>query len=165
MAIKIMMLWQPFILPCFLLAFTLRHCSALQSSIPPVALVIGATGRTGQLVSDLLLEQGFHLRIFCRAEATARELFDSKNSNYSEQDGIDGEHCVIEYVPGDLKSMADMKAAFQTSSSLLPLTHLVFLAGGEGADYKGVNYYGVEAMAKLAVQTPSIRQIVLVSTA
>ncbi|KAL3942224.1 MAG: hypothetical protein SGBAC_003533 [Bacillariaceae sp.] len=156
---------QPFILSCFVLVLTLRHCRALQSPIPPVALITGATGRTGQLVSDLLLQQGFHLRIFCREEAKARAIFESKNSKCSQQDGGDGEHCVIEYFSGDLKSIDDVKAAFQTSSTSLPLTHFIFLAGGEDADYKGVNYYGVKSMAKLAVQSPSIRQIVLVSTA
>ncbi|CAJ1945141.1 unnamed protein product [Cylindrotheca closterium] len=160
-----MMFWQQLILSCLILAITWQHCGALQPSIPPVALITGATGRTGQLVSDLLLEQGFHLRIFCRDEAKARELFEAKNSKYSQQDGDDGEPCVIEYVLGNLNSMADVKAAFQTSPSSPPLTHLVFLAGGEGADYKSVNYYGVESVAKLAIQTPSIRQIVLVSTA
>ena len=143
------------------LTLTFGLCCALQSP-KPVALITGATGRTGQLVCDLLLEQGFHLRIYCRDEAKARKIFEPKNSKYG---ATDGENQLIEYVPGDLKSKDDMKAAFLTTSSSPPLTHLIFLAGGEDADYKVVSYYGVQSMAKLAVESPSIRQIVLVSTA
>jgi uncharacterized protein YbjT (DUF2867 family) len=138
-----------FLVYLFVAASSIGH--ALQQ---PVALLTGATGRTGQLVTNMLLDQGYHVRIFCRDESKAKKLFDEINPNPNPN---------IQYCQGDLGNPKDIESAFSSSSQ--PLTHVVFMAGGEGADYRCVNYQGVAAVCQQAVQCETIRQLVVISAA
>eukprot|EP00980_Cylindrotheca_fusiformis_P001244 scaffold332_cov117-Cylindrotheca_fusiformis.AAC.4 len=132
-------------------SFSSSSSNALQQQ--PVALLTGATGRTGQLVTNMLLKEGFHVCIFCRDESKAKTLFESNHSN-------------IQYYEGDLSNRNDIKGAFSSrSTTTQPFTHVVFMAGGENADYRCVNYQGVAAICQEAVQYESIRQLVIISTA
>ena len=121
----------------------------------PFALITGATGRTGKIVTKLLLDQGFRVRIFCRHVQRARNeaVFSNENVN-------------VEFFQGDLGCIQDIKAAFvDTGSGNKKLTHVVFMAGGEGADYSAVNCRGVAECAKRAANCDSIRHFVVISSA
>lgn len=118
----------------------------------PVALLTGATGRTGQLVTNMLLDEGYQICIFCRDETKAKTLFEGRNNQ---------QH--IQYCQGDLNNKRDIKCAF--SSSNKEITHVVFMAGGEDADYRCVNYKGLAAFCEEATAYESIRQFVVISTA
>jgi len=135
----------PFLLLLVIIISTLcPSTKALQS----VALLTGATGRTGQLVTTKLLNQGFLVRIFCRDEEKARQTF-GLNPN-------------IEFCCGDLSSTQDIEEAFKSKKQL---THVVFMAGGEGADYNIVNFLGLKAFAEKAELCDSIKHFVVISSA
>lgn len=130
----------------FTILFSVSNC--LQQN---VAFLTGASGRTGEIVAKLLHSQGFQLRIFCRDEQKARAIFDKEMSN-------------IQYIQGDLNSKEDIQMAFEKCHEP-PLTHIVFMAGGEEADYRAVNYLGVAECAKLAAKYSTIKNFVLISSA
>ena len=138
----------------FVIAFLFYHtaccCHALQQQ--PLALLTGATGTTGQLVTNLLLEQGYQVRIFCRNQAKAQGIFgDSENNN-------------IEFCQGELNNPLDIQRAFEQTPQK-KLTHIIYMAGGESADYKIVNYQGVANFAKQAALCENDCRFVVVSTA
>jgi uncharacterized protein YbjT (DUF2867 family) len=136
----------------FFLVYLFVVASSIGNALQqPVALLTGATGRTGQLVTNMLLDQGYHVRIFCRDESKAKKLFDESNNPN------------IQYCQGDLGNPKDIEFAFSSSSQ--PLTHVIFMAGGEGADYRCVNYQGLAAFCQQTVQCETIRQLVVISAA
>lgn len=125
----------------------------LQGKLQPkknnVCLLTGATGRTGKVVASKLLEQGWNLKIFCRDEQKARNLFQDNLPN-------------IEFCQGDLENPDDIEKAFSSSNEL---THVIFMAGGEDADYKLVNNKGVSMFAEYAAKCKNIQKFVLISAA
>mmetsp|Transcript_5410 Transcript_5410/g.9705 ORF Transcript_5410/g.9705 Transcript_5410/m.9705 type:complete len:341 (-) Transcript_5410:213-1235(-) len=130
----------------FLILLLLLYANALQ----PVALLTGATGRTGQLVTNLMLDQGFRCNIFCRNEQRAREIFHGKSN--------------IEFFQGELINHDDIQAAFDNAKKQ-HLSHVVYMAGGDNIDYKCVNYQAVAAFAEEAAKCETMRHFVVVSTA
>lgn len=135
---------------CLFYLTLLNPIKSLSTNIPKRALLTGATGRTGKIVSNLLLEKGYNLCIFCRDEEKARQIFDKDLDR-------------IKFIEGDLANVKDIQSAFTSNNDLL--SHVVFMAGGEGADYKCVNYKGVAEFAKQAADCPSIGNFVVISSA
>mmetsp|Transcript_31459 Transcript_31459/g.45896 ORF Transcript_31459/g.45896 Transcript_31459/m.45896 type:complete len:384 (+) Transcript_31459:95-1246(+) len=139
---------------------TIKTADALTlKQSPPVALLTGATGRTGQIVTNELLKKGFQVRIFCRDGQKAKEIFRNSDDN-----GIDYLKN-IEFCQGDLGNENDIQAAFSNTSK--KLTHVIFMAGGEDADYRVVSYQGLAKFAQkaTAVECNTIRHFVVISTA
>lgn len=141
------------LLSLFLLLFPPTFSVALQ----PVALLTGATGRTGTLVTQQLIDQGYHVLVYCRDEAKAHQTL-----------GYDSNNQKLTVVQGDFDSEQDVKA-FQewvsSSSWKSKLTHLVFMAGGEGADYQAVNQRGVASMAQLSLACDNLSHFIVISSA
>jgi nucleoside-diphosphate-sugar epimerase len=127
----------------FLLLFNLV---LLLDALQPVALITGATGRTGKLVTNLLLEKGFDVCMYCRDEVAARQSFHNPN---------------IDFFQGDITKKKDIEAAYSRKQ----FTHVIFMAGGDGADYRTVNYHGVASFAQQATQCDTIEHFVVISTA
>ncbi len=137
----------------------------------PVALLTGATGRTGQLVTNLLLERGYDVILFCRDEVKARQ-------NFHKEAKEEYKYNKICFVQGDISCPEDVQNAFHlnhqqsndqlvttlTTSTISP-THVVFMAGGEGADYRTVNYKGVATFAEIAAECDTVQNFVVISTA
>ena len=129
---------------------------AAQSKNPGFALVTGATGQTGQIVTQLLLDQGYDIRVFVRDIDRARQTL---------KDLAKDDSCTIEYCQGELNDMSSIGQAFECTSNK-PLTHVVYCAGGDGVDYYHVSYKAVAECAKLACQENSqIENFVFISTA
>lgn len=121
------------------------------------ALVTGATGQTGRIVTQLLLDQGYDIRVFVRDIDRARNTLKELTN--------DDSTCTIEYCQGELNDMSSIAQAFECTSSK-PLTHVVYCAGGDGVDYYHVSYKAVAECAKLACQENSqVENFVFISTA
>lgn len=135
----------------------------------PFALMTGATGRTGQIVARLLLEQrGFAgLRVLARNTSQARELLAPIVAAAVQSANNNSATPIVEYCPCDLGDAAAVEAAFALNSNnnSINITHVVFCAGGDGADYRAVNYRGLAQCARIAASSTSIRQVVVISTA
>jgi nucleoside-diphosphate-sugar epimerase len=143
--------------PNIILLLALFTFTAALQQPRPFALITGATGRTGKIVTELLLEQGFRVRIFCRDLQRARNEAAFSNGE---------ENVNVEFFQGDLGCIEDIRAAFvDAGSGDNKLTHVVFMAGGEGADYRAVNSRGVAECAQQAVNCVSIRHFVVISSA
>ena len=145
-----------FPLRIFIALWGLCTAQALQSR-RPFALMTGATGRTGQLVSGMLLDRGFGLRILARDVSKAQAIMDKvqkKNSGMTDNP--------IEICQCDLGDSTSIHAAFAEAQH--PITHVIFLAGGEGADYNAVNFRGVTECAQQAVKY-NVQHMVVISTA
>lgn len=138
----------------FIIIFLLYTTSQSLMKSPPVALLTGATGRTGQIVTKKLIQEGFEICIFCRDAQTARDIFGNENKT-------------IQFYEGDIGDTDDIEETFATiaNQNKRQLTHVVFMAGGEGADYRLVNYQGVAAFATQAATYESISNFVVISSA
>jgi NAD(P)-dependent dehydrogenase (short-subunit alcohol dehydrogenase family) len=135
-------LWLVFLisLPPFLVA------------LQPVALLTGATGRTGKLVTHQLLQDGYQVILYCRDEAKARKSFGNHLSTNQ-----------LQFLEGDLSSPESIIQGISPWKS--KLTHVVFMAGGEGADYRAVNHKGVAALADCAIQCDNLSHFIVISSA
>lgn len=142
-----------------------------QQQSHPCALVTGATGRTGQLVCQLLLEQGFSLRILARdvdkAQKQLLPLLQQQQQHQQQQKKSKNKgEILMEFCQADLGQAATIQAAFeQASSSKNPITHVVYTAGGDDADYYAVSYQGVATCAQQAALSGTVQHFVFISTA
>ena len=121
-------------------------------ALQPVALITGATGRTGKLVTQELLQDGYQVILCCRDEDKAHESFDDHLSTNQ-----------LQFVQGDLACPDDIIQRMAPWKS--KLTHIVFMAGGEGADYRVVNHKGVAFLANWATQCEKLSHFVVISSA
>ena len=119
-----------------------------------LALVTGATGRTGKLICQLLVEQGFDLRILARNVPKAKEILRP----------VLPQDANIEYCQADMGDEASIHAAFARNYKR-PVTHVVYTAGGEDANYYDVSYQGVATCAQEAAKFKSVQHMVFVSSA
>ncbi len=111
-----------------------------------LVLVAGATGGTGRLVVQTLLENGFHVRAFVRDVEGAKKLLGSK----------------IAYAKGDVREIASIKPALEG------VTHIISAIGaGPGGDAGNgpefVDYRGVKNLSD-AVSAAKLDHFVLVSS-
>ena len=138
------------------------------SSKNKVALVTGGTGRTGQICVKLLLEQGYTCRIFARDCVKAeKRISNSLKQEGSSDFSYNPRKTQLEFIQGDLGNATSIQAAFTTSPHKKPITHVVYTAGGEDADYDAVSYRGVREFAKQAAAVPGqgLESFVVISTA
>ena len=99
-----------------------------------LVLITGGTGNIGSLTTKMLLKQGFCVRILTRNTTKANEKFANLFVNEQHTDGL-------EFVRGDLgDNGASVKRAFEATASLdnANVSHLVFAAGGDDADFDAV---------------------------
>ena len=117
-----------------------------------LALVTGATGRVGTMVTKSLHEQGFCLRILSRNATKAKTKFGTVLD--------DGK---MELQVGDLGNEASVAAAFapRATSGHAAVSHVVFCAGGEEADFDAVNNRGVQYVAQQAVKAGTTSVVVI----
>lgn len=127
------------------------------------ALVLGATGRVGRLVTNQLLSEGFCVRVLTRNATKAQIAFGND---------ITATDRVVDVVVGELgDGGASVSRAFQPkkalpSTSAAPrISHVVFCAGGEEADFDAVNHRGVKECATEAVRAGSVQSMVVISAA
>ena len=127
-----------------------------------LALVTGGTGSTGRLVIQMLLKQGYCIRIMTR----------NKNSDNAKQ--LHGISERVSLVEGDLGDSKSVQAAFEVplavgddnvgGSGSVPISHVVFCAGGEDADFDAVNHRGVISCAEQA-KKHQVKSMVVISAA
>ena len=130
----------------------------IQPRTRPFALVTGGTGRTGQKVAGLLLEQGYDIRFFVRDIDKAKDTL---------RDVVKDSTSVIEYCQGELCDPQSIEEAFDCKKAK-PLTHVIYCAGGDTADYTIVSYKGVSDCARLAAEEAGgsqVKNFVFISTA
>ena len=122
-----------------------------------LALVTGATGRVGSLVTKMLLEKGFCVRIFSRSNEKVEVKFGHvlQNQDNNEQ--------VIEVAIGNLGDGTTVSKAFlpRDTSNGVSVSHVVYAAGGEEADFDAVNNRGVAECAFEAAKAGSKKMIVI----
>lgn len=113
-----------------------------------LVLVTGATGRTGRIVVELLREKHKCVRILTRRPSTAGFAAD------------------VEVAEGSLGNIDSVKSAFQgrSSSGNVGVSHVVFAAGGEQADFDEVNNKGLALCAEEAASAGA-KTIVVISSA
>ena len=121
-----------------LYALTILLASAAAStasqSCDRLALVTGASGRVGKKAVALLLGEKVCVRVFSRNISAAVEKL--------------GTGPRLDFVEGDLGDPAAVRAAFAYGDAAV--THVLFAAGGEEADFDAVNYRGVSYCAEEA---------------
>jgi nucleoside-diphosphate-sugar epimerase len=89
-----------------------------------------------------------------------------KNGDHNNNNNNKNESPVVEYCQCELGDAAAVRAAFSFHNNKPNnITHMVFLAGGDGADYTAVNYRGVMECAQCCASCETIRQMVVISTA
>jgi len=109
-------------------------------------LVAGATGRTGRLIVNKLLDQGHTVRVFVRNEEKAKKLFSD----------------AVEIAVGDVKDIASITAAMQD------VRWVISAIGAGGSKGKGnlpefVDYGGTKNLADAAVKA-RVKQFIMVSS-
>jgi nucleoside-diphosphate-sugar epimerase len=83
----------------------------------PLVLVYGSTGKTGVHISNLLVAEGFPVRIFCRSKEKVTKVFEEKEIGFEK------------IVEGSLEKEEDMKKAFDVSESYGPVGIVVSALG------------------------------------
>ena len=124
-----------------------------------LALVTGGTGQTGRLVTTELLRAGFCVRILTRSVSKGENIFfqmlDIDDDNRRQQ---------LEFVEGTLGDGISVPKAFESSQRFgvdTAVSHVVFIAGGEDADFDAVNHRGVAECAKQAAKAESESMVVV----
>lgn len=126
------------------------HTAASRSCDGRLALVTGATGRTGRIATNLLLEDGFCVRVF------------SRNATKTVASFAGAQH-EVEVAEGDLGSSSDVRSAFapRDTSGESTVSHVLFAAGGEEADFDAVNRRGVAYCAAEATAAGASSMVVV----
>jgi nucleoside-diphosphate-sugar epimerase len=122
-----------------------------------LVLVTGGSGHTGTLATQLLLKRGFCVRVFTRNEQKARKKLDLILNDYESQ-------YHIEFAEGELgDGVSVQKEAFRprAESGKVSVSHVVFAAGGEQADFDAVNHRGVAECALEAVRVGATSMVVI----
>ena len=129
-------------LPLFLLVVLAERSAAAACAPGKMVLVTGGTGRTGAIASRLLLKQGYCLRLFTRNASKARAMFE----------GVP--RWQLSAFEGELGDSRSVRAAFDANDVVAPssppsppISHVLFAAGGEQADYDAVNNRGLSYCA------------------
>ncbi len=113
---------------------------------PRTVLVAGATGQTGRIVVQRLVEEGFAVRALVRDAERAEALLGSTG---------------VEYATGDIKDPASLTAAF---TGIDAVVSAVGAKSGKGPDRpEAVDYEGVRNMVDAARQA-GVGHFVLVSS-
>lgn len=112
-------------------------------------LVMGGTGRTGQWVALGLVNQGFNVRVLARSFAAAERLFGPSGSN-------------LDVMPGDLSCADDVAAAIDGAVAVVVASGAPWWWPG---GYDAVDVQGVRNLLEACRGAPSVRRIVLISTA
>jgi len=122
-----------------------RHQFVYSKSAGKV-LVAGATGRTGRLVVNKLLDQGYTVRVFVRNQEKAKKFFAD----------------AVEIAVGDVKDTDSIAAAMQD------VRWVISAIGAGGSKGKGnlpefVDYGGTKNLAEAAVEA-RVKQFIMVSS-
>lgn len=144
-------------LKCLLLSllFSLATAEDEAPPTPPnpcegrMALVTGGTGQVGGLVTQRLLAENYCVRVLTRNETKAKEKL-----------GGDRIEIVVGQLGDDGISVAK---AFEGPA---PVSHVIFTAGGEDADFDAVNNRGVAECARaLQASSAAKKSMVVISAA
>jgi len=121
-----------------------------------LALVTGGTGQTGRLATMDLLRDGFCVRILTRSISKGEHKFQILDDEEQRQR--------LDFVEGTLGDGVSVPKAFESSQRFgadTAVSHVVFIAGGEDADFDAVNHRGVAECAKQAAVAESESMVVV----